>query len=284
VPFLLSSVYGSGTTFPRWQPGEGTRRSVAPLLAESLSPRQGEGPCRESHACTKKLHAIGACAVQPEGPLARRGCTARRKVNVDGFDEFYEGTRGAILRAVVLVTGSDAEAQDCVQEAYVRAAARWGTLRRDDAGGWVRRVALNLALDGHRRRSVRRRLALRVSEPPPARGPGVAHVAVVAAVRALPRAQQEAVVLHYLLDLPVAQVARELDRPEGTVKAQLSRARDQLAVLLSEQDDPAGRGHRPNGPPDRHEKRDVRGQEPEAADAGQQQYHPHQEGVVRHER
>ena len=59
---------------------------------------------------------------------------------------------------------------------------------------------------------------------------------MVDAVRALPARQQEAVALHYLLDLTVADTAATMGIDEGTVKTHLSRARDALAHAL---DDPA---------------------------------------------
>ena len=59
-------------------------------------------------------------------------------------------------------------------------------------------------------------------------------LALMTALRRLPVAQREAIALHHLADLPVAEVALTLGVPEGTVKARLSRGRDALAVLLSE--------------------------------------------------
>jgi RNA polymerase sigma-70 factor (ECF subfamily) len=50
------------------------------------------------------------------------------------------------------------------------------------------------------------------------------------------------VVLHYLADLPVTQIARDLKVPVGTVKARLARARDALATRL---EDPARKGSTP---------------------------------------
>ena len=44
----------------------------------------------------------------------------------------------------------------------------------------------------------------------------------------------QALVLHHLADLPVHQVAREVGVPEGTIKARLSRGREALAALLSD--------------------------------------------------
>jgi RNA polymerase sigma-70 factor (ECF subfamily) len=50
------------------------------------------------------------------------------------------------------------------------------------------------------------------------------------------------IVLHYLLDLPVDQVAAELGVPVGTVKSRLARARAALAIRLGpEEERPAER-------------------------------------------
>ena len=57
--------------------------------------------------------------------------------------------------------------------------------------------------------------------------------ALVAALNELPAAQREAIVLHHLADLSVAEISRELEVPEGTVKARLARGRAALAALLA---------------------------------------------------
>jgi RNA polymerase sigma-70 factor (ECF subfamily) len=153
---------------------------------------------------------------------------------MDDFELFYAATQRKLLRAVVAVTGDPQDAQDCLQEAYTRAAMRWRSVARADSPeAWVRRVALNLAFDGHRRRMVRRRVHAITRAPAAAPGPDVTSVDVVRAVRALPREEQEVIIRHHLLDLSVADTARELGRPEGTVKAQLVRARSRLTELLS---------------------------------------------------
>jgi RNA polymerase sigma-70 factor (ECF subfamily) len=156
------------------------------------------------------------------------------------FEDFYGGTQSRVLRAVLAVTGDPDDAQDCVQEAYVRAAMRWKRVSAHDSPeAWVRRVAMNLAFDGHRRRRVRQLAFGRQRGPEPAAAPGDAALDVVWAVRLLPRAQQEVVVLHHLLDLSVEAVARELGRPPNTVKTQLARARVRLAQLLTVADEVA---------------------------------------------
>jgi RNA polymerase sigma-70 factor (ECF subfamily) len=52
------------------------------------------------------------------------------------------------------------------------------------------------------------------------------------AIKELPKRQAQAVVLHYLIDLPVAQVAEVMGCREGTAKAHLDRGRRRLARLL----------------------------------------------------
>jgi RNA polymerase sigma-70 factor (ECF subfamily) len=152
---------------------------------------------------------------------------------VDGFDEFYGGTHRRLLRAVVAVTGDVEEARDCLQEAYIRAAARWKSVSRlGSPEAWVRRVALNLALDGHRRHRVRQRWFASARPAEPAQGPDVGSLDVVRAVRALPREERDVIIRHHLLDMSVAETARELGRSESTCKTQLVRGRARLAELL----------------------------------------------------
>ena len=61
-------------------------------------------------------------------------------------------------------------------------------------------------------------------------------MALVAALGRLTPVLRETFVLHYVIDLPVATVASELNVAEGTVKARLSRGRVALADLLSDRE------------------------------------------------
>jgi RNA polymerase sigma-70 factor (ECF subfamily) len=67
-------------------------------------------------------------------------------------------------------------------------------------------------------------------------------VAVIAALAALPEQQRRAVVLHYIADLSVPEVAEREGVPEGTVKSWLHRARIRLAAELETTDDSVGGG------------------------------------------
>jgi RNA polymerase sigma-70 factor (ECF subfamily) len=112
----------------------------------------------------------------------------------------------------------------------------------DAPEAWVRRVAFNLAVSGHRR--ARRRLAalLQLGPPVPVPPVSVEALALAQELQALTMAHRQVVVLHYLADLPVEQVAGELGVPVGTVKARLARARRVLAARMT---DPALKGKHP---------------------------------------
>jgi RNA polymerase sigma-70 factor (ECF subfamily) len=119
-----------------------------------------------------------------------------------------------------------------VQEAFTRALARWSRLATyDDPAAWVRRVAWNLATSRWRR--VRTAVAFaRQHREEVVPGPSPDRVALVEALARLPERQRQAVVLHYLADLPVGAIATELGVAEGTVKSWLHRARTALAEQL----------------------------------------------------
>ena len=151
------------------------------------------------------------------------------------FEAFYQAVFPRLVGQLGLVTGDLAEAEDLVQEALARASARWSRLRAYDLPeAWVRRVALNLAAD--RTRRLRRKLAaLARIGPPPAVPPTSEDALVVAAaLRTLPLAHRQVLVLHYLADLSVDQVAGELGIRSSTVRGRLARARRVLATQLND--------------------------------------------------
>jgi RNA polymerase sigma-70 factor, ECF subfamily len=150
------------------------------------------------------------------------------------FDAFYLANFDRLIVQLHAYTGDLATAEDLVQEAFARALARWSRLvAYDDPVAWVRRVALNLATSNWRRlvrfnAFARREPARHAPEPSPDR------VALTRALAALPPRQRRAVVLHYLADLSIADIAEQERVAVGTVKAWLHRARAALASALRE--------------------------------------------------
>jgi RNA polymerase sigma-70 factor, ECF subfamily len=151
------------------------------------------------------------------------------------FDEFYAAAAVRIVRHAYALTGNIADAQDVAHEAFARAWQRWDAVRGcDSPEAWVRRVATNLAMSSRRRDRTARAAA--PSLAPLGHSPEVSPdtVALVAGLRTLPERQRLVLVLHYLADLPVNQVAAEVGAPVGSVKAWLSRGREALAAAIGE--------------------------------------------------
>jgi RNA polymerase sigma-70 factor (ECF subfamily) len=154
-----------------------------------------------------------------------------RPVAPRGFDELYAAHYADLTVQLYAYFGDQQEAQDVVQEAFCRALARWRTVSTyDDPVAWVRRVAWNLAVSRWRRtRTALTFVRRQRREEPQLPGPDGDRVALVAALATLPDSQRRAVVMHYLGDLTVAEIAEREGVPEGTVKSWLHRGRAKLA-------------------------------------------------------
>ncbi|MEV0560650.1 SigE family RNA polymerase sigma factor [Dactylosporangium sp. NPDC050588] len=151
----------------------------------------------------------------------------------DGFEEFYRGTRQRVMTFLYAMSGDRNEAQDAAQEAYVRAWQRWSTIRGyDDPEAWVRTVGYRLCVSRWRKArnalTAHRRHGTGAEAEPPSENT----VALVRALRQLPAADREAIVMHHLLDLTVADVAAHTGVPANTIKTRLVRGRKTLAGLL----------------------------------------------------
>jgi RNA polymerase sigma-70 factor (ECF subfamily) len=165
------------------------------------------------------------------------------------FDELYAAHYADLTVQLYAYFGDRQEAQDVVQEAFCRSYAKWSTLSKyDDPVAWVRRVAWNLAVSKWRRaRTARSFLRRQHPDHGQVDGPGPERVALLAALATLPATQRRAMVLRYLADLTVAEIADREGVAEGTVKSWLHRGRTALAAQLNPPDDPA-RPDDPGGP------------------------------------
>jgi RNA polymerase sigma factor (sigma-70 family) len=149
-----------------------------------------------------------------------------------GVRAFLDDAYPRIVAVVTLVCGSQAAAEDAVQEALVRAWERKQGL--DNPEAWITTVALNLARSGLRRRWVEHRARGRLVPAPPPE-PNADSIDVRRALDRLTRRQREVTVLRYYGGLDVAEIASMLSVSQGTVKTLLSRARDVLASALGDQ-------------------------------------------------
>lgn len=158
-------------------------------------------------------------------------------MDADDFDSFYATCSPRLVGQLTAMLGSHAEAQDCVQEAFIKA---WQHRRSLDADGspeaWVRRTAWRVSVSRWRRTTSMLRAHGRSGGGPEVMAaPGEEHTELVEALRQINAEQRRAIVLHHLCDLSVEDVARETGSPVGTVKARLTRGRAALAELLRDE-------------------------------------------------
>ena len=153
--------------------------------------------------------------------------------------EVYVASYRRLVGQLTGVTGDPLEAEDVVMEAFARAVTRHREFARvDNPEAWLRTVAVNVARSRWRRLSRMPTTPLELADGDRSSTAyddlPADRVALLAALRALPAAQREAIALHHLADLPVHEVAATLGVPTGTVKARLARGRARLADLLGQ--------------------------------------------------
>ena len=157
------------------------------------------------------------------------------------FLEFFAAEFWPLRRVGFLLTGDWDQAEELAQDAMARTWAVWPRVRGyDRPAAYARKVLLN------RHRSLLRRAVVEarhlvVSRPEDHHQPDVAGDDLVLwqALQDLPGRQRAAIVLRYYLDLPEAEVARQLGVPLGTVKSWthrgLARLRDRLGPTYADE-------------------------------------------------
>jgi RNA polymerase sigma-70 factor, ECF subfamily len=152
------------------------------------------------------------------------------------FEAFYTSTWEEVYRAAFLISGDREEARDLAQEAFAKAAERWGSVRAmDRPEAWMQRVVGNLALSWRRRL----RVATRHNETlAPAVAPGADETlpAILVALRSLPSAQRVVVVLRYYGDLSIEETSRAVGKRSETVRSLSSQGLSRLRESLREQE------------------------------------------------
>jgi len=164
------------------------------------------------------------------------------------FTDLYSSSYARLVGQVTVVTTDRDAAEDAVQEAFGRLWHQWESLSGyDRPEAWLRRVAINIAISRWRR--IRRLHPLgdpdraaradRADQVAP-EDDGASRADIEAALRTLPVKQRHALLLHHVVGLPVAEVAQEMDAPEGTVKSWLFRGREALQRSLGVEEAPHG--------------------------------------------
>jgi RNA polymerase sigma-70 factor, ECF subfamily len=166
------------------------------------------------------------------------------------FEEIVVPHADAAFNYARWLTKSDADAEDVVQDAFVRALRFFSSLRGDDARAWLLTIVRNTwygRFPKQARTVADDEAAERVDADldPEARLVQQQTVGRVRdAIEALPADFREVVVLRELEGLSYKEIADVVGVPIGTVMSRLARARERLAGLLATNAAPGGSGGR----------------------------------------
>jgi RNA polymerase sigma factor (sigma-70 family) len=159
-----------------------------------------------------------------------------RRVAEDGFEDLFLAQFRGVARTVRYVVGDARTAEEVTQDAFVQLYRHWGRVSRYDRPDlWVRRVAIRQAQRERHRAWQRPVLELRAAEPDVVPPPSEPHDDVLAAVRGLPAQQRAVVVLFYLEDRPMPEIAEIVGCSVSTGWSHLHNARKRLALVLGEE-------------------------------------------------
>ncbi|MEV6441748.1 SigE family RNA polymerase sigma factor [Amycolatopsis sp. NPDC051716] len=151
------------------------------------------------------------------------------------FSEYFAARVQRFRRVAFALCGDWHAAEDLVQAMFVQLYRRWRRIRPGTVDAYARRVLLNLFLAG-RRDSGREYVTSSVPERESPSGRDTSlRLDVERALAGLTPRQRAMVVLRFLEDLPVSEVATLLGIADGTVKSQTARGVEALRAVLPSQ-------------------------------------------------
>ena len=159
------------------------------------------------------------------------------------YVEYVSARLTALRRLAYLLCGDEHRADDLVQQAITKLYVQWRRISLvEHLDQYVRTMVVRAFLDERRRPWSRVGLTNALPERASPDHHLEESMVLRAALAQVPRRQQAVLVLRFLCDLPVDEVASVLNCSTGTVKSQTSRGLANLRRLLEDQDIPVGKG------------------------------------------
>ena len=156
----------------------------------------------------------------------------------EDVEQLYSAHRADLVRLAGLLLDEPGAREEVVQDAFVALHLHRGAVDPEKVPAYLRSAVLNAARSRLRHRQVISRLMWAAPAAPATPEDEAVlddrRAAVLAAVRRLPRRQQEVVVLRYWLDLTEADIAATLGISAGSVKVHASRGLATVARTLGE--------------------------------------------------
>lgn len=151
------------------------------------------------------------------------------------FEELFADQHERLYRALYLIVGNSHEAEELMQDAFVKVLERWD--RIDNPAGYLYRSALNSTRSRFRRLQLAATRTLSAGESEDPFAAADLRDQVVRSLRALPERQRTALVLLDLLDLRSEEAAKVLRVTPATVRSLASHARTALKLSMEARDD-----------------------------------------------
>jgi RNA polymerase sigma-70 factor (ECF subfamily) len=152
------------------------------------------------------------------------------------FDRLYEASYQRIFRSLIALTGSRAAAEDCAQDAFLKAFKAWPKRRNDvPAEAWLHRIAINTAISHRRSERLREvgEVVRRLGRPHQQQADADLGTDLLRELRRLPTKQAAAVVLRHLHGYTNREIATALGVPESTIATRLAAAKKTLRARLA---------------------------------------------------
>ena len=156
----------------------------------------------------------------------------------DAFEEVMDRYGLQLLRTARLILRDEALAEDAIQETFLKAWQRIGSLHDEDPGPWLTRIAMNESISAYRRRHRFQALTERFGRLGGAKREvsSEARLDLAHALDQLTAEQRAAIALHYYQDLGVDETARALKVPVDTIKSRLKTALRRLRELTGSEE------------------------------------------------
>lgn len=150
------------------------------------------------------------------------------------FEQLFDREYTKLVRIAYLIVGTEARAEEVVQDAFVKLHDRWATVH--NPGGFLRTAVVNRSRD-EQRRQIRARAKLRLLRPTTEATSERPYL--VDALAKLPPRRREVIVLRYYGGHSMPEIAEITGMAVGTVKSTLHRALGDLRAELDDSDIPA---------------------------------------------
>jgi RNA polymerase sigma factor (sigma-70 family) len=167
--------------------------------------------------------------VQPR--VVRRPALRETFAYESEFDACFHAEYVGLVRLATLIVGSQALAEEVVQDAFATLYQKWSSTR--EPGAYVQTVALNNARRAMRRSGTEKRAYQRMATSESTTDDLT--TPLIDALAKLADRQRMAVVLKYYADFNEVDIAAAVGCRKGTVKSLLSRAKAELRLMLEEQ-------------------------------------------------